>query len=591
MSRRLVIACVVMLLPIALAATVVRAQEASPSSDETLTLRIGTIEDMVTDNPLFLCCAEYETFNNTYDKLVEFDPEDLSAGTGGLSEGCTPNEDSTEWSCVLKPDLRWSDGEPLTADDVAFSFRFLMDLPAYRPYFPFDPTFEVVDERTLIWKAEQPTFAPLIPPYVYILPEHIWGQYEGADRKTLQGVENTPAVGSGPFTLVEWKEGELWRLERNPYWRGPEPAVDEIVYDVYTNEQAMVQDLMTGQLDAVNGVTSTLAGSLEGRPDIVVHRTISDWWLNFAFNFGQGEDPSNHPAIADLAFREAFAHAIDRAALASTVYPGDGVAGDTVVRPASTYWHLDIPTEDELAFDPELARSMLEEGGYVDSDGDGIREDPVSGEPLILEVPVSQATAGAVDASQLLVGWLDAVGIRLETEVVGEGKMYDHWGQGDYDGYIWYWYGDPDPDFQLSVFTTSQCGGWSDGCFSDPTFDQLYEEQRSLLDREARREVVFEAQRYLYEQVPGLVLAYPAGAQAYRTDRLEGWMTSPGPQGYVVYGYGNYQYLPLTLKATGELAPPSTGLPPAVWIGAGVVIAVVVVALVAATRRRRHEEA
>ena len=234
-----------------------------------------------------------------------------------MTEGCTPNEESTEWTCVLKPDLRWSDGESLTADDVAFTYRFVIDLglSAYTPYFPFDPTFEAVDDRTLIWRAEQPTFAPTLPPYVYILPEHIWGQYEGVEKKVLRTISNTPAVGSGPFTLVEWKQDDFWRLERNPYWRGPEPDVDEIIYDVYTNEQAMVQDLIGGQLDAVNRVNSTLASALETDPNIEVRNTVSDWWLNLAFNFGNGTEPDNLPALGDLAVRRAIAHAIDRAAL------------------------------------------------------------------------------------------------------------------------------------------------------------------------------------------------------------------------------------------------------------------------------------
>jgi len=571
----------------------VRAQEATPSGEEDLVLRIGTDEDMVTDNPLFLCCAEFETFNNTYDKLIEFDPADLSAGTGGLSEGCVPNDDSMVWTCELKEGLKWSDGEPLTAEDVVWTYEFLIEnsIPAYRSYFPFKPTFEAQGDRTFIWKSEKPTFAPIVPPYVYILPKHIWEVHEGKEKSELKSIRNTPAVGSGPFILTEWEKGEFWKLTRNPYWRGPELAVDEILYDVYSNEEAMVSDFKSGQLDALSEVNTTLATSLEGEPDVVVHRVISDWWLNFAFNFGQGSDPSNHPAIQDRVFREAIAHAIDRETIAERAYPGAGVAGDTVVRPASAFWHLDIPDEEEYAFDPELSRTMLEEAGYVDSDGDGVREDPKSGEPLVLEVPVSQATAGAVAASQMITQWLDDVGVKMVASSVGEGKMYDHWNVGDYDAYIWYWYGDPDPDFQLSVFTSDQCGGWSDGCFSDPTFDDMYEAQRGMLDFEQRQQAVYDAQRYLYEQIPGFVLAYPGTSQAYRTDRLDGWTFSPGEQGYVVYGYGNFQYLGIDLKEGAVAAPPAQGLSSAVWIALGAGLVLVAALVIVAGRRRRSEEA
>lgn len=166
--------------------------------------------------------------------------------------------------------------------------------------------------------------------------------------------------------------------------------------------------------------------------------------------------------------------------------------------------------------------------------------------------------------------------------------MYDIWGTGDWDAYIWYWYGDPDPDYQLSVFTSDQCGGWSDGCYQDPTFDRLYEEQRGILDVDERLEVVREAQRRLYEQLPGVVLAYPGGVQAYRTDRFTGWVPAPGPNGYLVFGYGNWSYVNLRPVSADASSANPDGTPMGVWIGIG---AVILVALVVVVARRRREEA
>ena len=131
----------------------------------------------------------------------------------------------------------------------------------------------------------------------------------------------------------------------------------------------------------------------------------------------------------------------------------------------------------------------------------------------------------------MIADWLDDVGIRMQPEVVGETGMNEHWGKGDYDAYIWYWYGDPDPDFQLSIFTTGQCGGWSDGCFSDPAFDALYEEQRSVLDRAERREVVYDAQRYLYEQIPGSCCPTPVAPRRSEPTGSKGGPPHPAPTG------------------------------------------------------------
>jgi peptide/nickel transport system substrate-binding protein len=265
------------------------------------------------------------------------------------------------------------------------------------------------------------------------------------------------------------------------------------------------------------------------------------------------------------------------------------VAGDTVIRPASKYWHLDVPPEEEYAYDPEAASQMLEDAGYLDTDDDGVREMPGGGEPLRFDIAASTDTTGAVDAGRLLKGYLEEIGIAVDLRPIDDNNMNEIWGSGDFDAYIWYWFGDPDPDYQLSIFTTGQCGGWSDGCYSDPTFDALYEEQRSILDREQRREVVYEAQRRLYDQLPGLVLAYPGSVQAYRTDRFEGWIPAPAPDGYLVFGYGPWSYLNLRPVGADAAVTQSSGLPAGVWIGA--LAAVVIIAgIVLVGRRRRVDD-
>ena len=96
-------------------------------------------------------------------------------------------------------------------------------------------------------------------------------------------------------------------------------------------------------------------------------------------------------------------------------------------------------------------------------------------------IPASQDTTGAVEAGELIVGYLQQIGIDVDLRPVTDAKMNDYWGAGNFDAYIWYWSGDPDPNYQLFVFTSDQCGSWSDGCWKDPEFDALYEEQRNVV--------------------------------------------------------------------------------------------------------------
>ncbi|MEA2581029.1 MAG: peptide/nickel transport system substrate-binding protein [Actinomycetota bacterium] len=564
-----------------------RAQSASPAGD--VVLRVGETADLISANPYAVSAgSDWTVVTGQYDMLMKFSDEDLSPAPS-LATGCTPSTDHLTWTCKLRPGLKWSDGQPLTSADVKFSYQFVIDhkIPQYRSYFSSDPVFETPDESTFIWKTDAPSFAFDMPPWVYVVPEHVWSQYDGDDLKTIKAVENVPSVVSGPFQLTAWDHGQGWTMTRNPNFWGPTPTIDRIEFSLYTNQEAMAQALKNGEIDVADGLTPGLYKSVQKTPNIVGQEVISDWWLNLAFNFGgQGPNADPLPALHDITVRKAIQMAIDKQAIVDKVYQGTADPGDTIIRQASTYWHLDIPAAQEIPFDPPGANDLLDQAGYVDTNGDGVREDPKTGDELRLRIPASQDTTGAVDAGQLIVGFLKEIGIAVDLQPVTDAKMNDFWAAGNFDAYIWYWSGDPDPNYQLFVYTSAQCGAWEDGCWKDPTFDALYEEQAKTMDREARLSIVQQAQQEAYDQIPSVVLAYPSLLQAYRSDRFTGWTPSPGANGYLLSTY-NYDSLLSAHPVVGAAPSSSPSLPPAVWI---VLLVVVVVVVIAALRRRRTSD-
>jgi peptide/nickel transport system substrate-binding protein len=589
----IVVATLLVAVPWARAQSSPSAATPSSSQGSATVLRVGTTSDLDTDNPFAVSGgSDWTVVTSQYDMLLKFSDGDLSPAPG-LATGCDHSDDYLTWTCTLRQGLRWSDGTPLTSEDVAFSYRFVIEhkIPQYSSYFPFHPVFTTPDDTTLVWTAEKPTFAPSMPPWVYIVPEHVWSKYQDADLKTIKTAPNTPSIASGPFILTSWSRGQGWTMDRNPYYWGPRPTIDQVQFQLYTNQESMIQALKKGEIDFADGLKPSLIASIKGDPSITPQHVVSDWWLNFAFNFG-GQGPQSHPlpALHDLTVRKAIEMAIDKEAIVTKVYYGTATTGDTVVRPASAYWHLDIPADEEFPFDPAQARSMLDAAGYVDTDGDGIREDPKTGQPLVLNVPASQDTTGAVEAGQLIVGFLKDIGIGMNLQPVSDAKMNDFWASGNFDAYIWYWSGDPDPNYQLSVFTSGQCGGWSDGCWKDPHYDGLYEEQRGIMDRQKRLVVVQQAQRYLYDHIPGIVLAYPGWLQAYRNDRFTGWVPAPGEHGYLLPGYNYDSLLSLHLVAGASAVGSSAGLPAWLWI-AFVVVAIGAAVLLFRRRRGVDEEA
>jgi peptide/nickel transport system substrate-binding protein len=580
-ARRLIAAsAAVLIATLGLPLATTSAEESSAPS----VLRVGVPNDLTSANPMSLRSgSDWNVATIQYDMMWMFGNDDLSAQPG-LAESCDPNEDKTEWTCTFRDDVLWSDGEPFTSKDVAFTFQLIIDqgISTYNGYFTPTTTFETPDDTTLIWKSETPTNAPLVPPWIYILPEHVWGQYADGEKVELKGVENIPSVTTGPFTLTEVNRGQNWTLEKNPNYWGDEPNFDEIRFQLYTNQDAMAQALKNGEIDVATYFETSLLPSLESDPDITVQRNVSDWWLNLAFNFGgQGPNSDPLPALQDKTVRTAIAMAIDKQGIVDKAYNGAATPGTSLIREVPAQWHYDVPEEDLIPFDPDAANAMLDDAGYKRGDG-GVRVDPATGDKLVIRMPISQETAGALTAGQLIVGYLGEIGVEVKIFPVNEGKMYSYWNQGDWDAYIWYWTGEPDPDYQLSTLDSKQCKNLSDGCWSNPQYDALFAQQEKIVDPEERQPVVFDALALSYEEVPSIALAYPNNVEAYRNDLVTNFTPVPGDNGYLIPNYNNIGMVTVEPASGADSAAnsSSTGMPAWAWgaIGAAIVLGVVLVA-------------
>ena len=550
--------------------------------DSGTVLRVGVMSGV--DNPNLWAVnsvTEWSAVTLQYDMLLKFSDDDLTAAPS-LAEGCEPNDEFTEWTCTLREGLTWSDGEPLTSEDVAFTYQLIADkrFPYFRSYVPEGSTFETPDDTTLVWKTPEPNRVPDMPAWDYIVPEHGWGQSADLDLKQIKAVETVPTVSSGPYQMTEAVPGQYWTFTKNPNYWGEEPAYDTIEYRQFTNVEAMVQALKNGEIDMADELQASLLPSLESDDSITVQKVTPDCWNNLAFNFGgQGPDADPHPALQDITVRKAIAMAIDKQAIVDKVYPGAGVPGETIVRPLSTFWHLDLPDDQVIPYDPEAANDMLDEAGYARGP-DGVRVDPKSGKPLELRMPTSNDTAGSDASGKLIAGYLDQIGIKVNAQPTSAGRVYEYQQTGNFDMYIWYWCGDPDPDYQLSVFTSSQCGGLSDGCWKDEKYDAMYEEQRAEFDPDKRQQIVKDMQQYVYEQIPAIAYVYPNSLQAYRNDRVTNLTSVPGEDGYIL---PNYAYTPMVTAEPASDADAtsgsSSGLPAWLWlvIAVGVVGGIVLV--------------
>ena len=199
-------------------------------------------------------------------------------------------------------------------------------------------------------------------------------------------------------------------------------------------------------------------------------------------------------------------------------------ASSGVTLPSRPQW-LYTPTDvQSQAYDPAAANTVLDQSGYASKDPSGIRLDK-NGQPIVLNIITLPEETGSVDTGKLIAAQLQQIGIGVKLQSMSDKQIENNnWYTGDFDAYVWGWGGDPDPNFILSIFITSQCLGWSDGCYSNPTYDKMFAHQSTLLDHTARVAYIQKMQQFIYDQIPEIVLNYPRP-----TGRIGSRVGSPSP--------------------------------------------------------------
>jgi peptide/nickel transport system substrate-binding protein len=567
--------------------------------DEKLVLRIGSTNDIDGFNPFKIVeIPSYEVMGLTYDYLVEFSPKDSSPAPG-LADSWETSDDGLTWTFHLNKDAKWHDGKPVTSEDVAYTFNRILDEEQglYIDYVRQIEQIETPDEHTVVFKTKEPS-VQMLSMLVYILPKHIWEDVPADETKTFK---NSPAIGSGPFQAVEWKEGQSVRLEANPdYFRGA-PHIDEIIFQLYDNDDTMVQALKNGEVDYIQGIPINLFKSLKNQEGIETNSAPDPGFTELGFNlyepspeviekFDAPKKSTGNPALLDPEVREAINWAIDEKALTQKILQGEGIPGSTLVPPALARYHLKLDESELQGFDIGRSKELLRQAGWKDTDEDGIVDK--DGEQLELRLFVRSEDKDSVTAGQFIEGWFEEAGIGLETKAISDTALTDAIYAADYDMFIWGWGSDPDPDFILSVLTCDQIMGWSDTFWCNEDYSRLYQEQKQQLDLNERTDTIKEMQRIAYEDNPYVIFYYDNQTEAWRTDQFEGWTKTPtaADPGQVAFTFTTKTYLNLRPVSSKVTTGSAGGTSPLLYIGLAFVGVVIIGMVVVFVRRRSAED-
>ena len=322
----------------------------------------------------------------------------------GLAESWTNTPDGKTWTFKLRQNLRWSDGEPLTADDVLFTWKEIVYNPAIPsaikdPYIVDGKEFTVTKVDDLTIKIVTPeVYAPFLAAFgagVAIYPKHILEKYVAAGTfSSAYGVNWKPQdiVGSGPYCLKEYKPAQYTMLERNPYFCEVDrqghrlPYFDHIIFTVVPDMNAMSLRFLSGESDADDFIypyeyDRFKAESAKGRflllePGVGLENSFFWFNQNTNLNAKTGKpcvDPVKLKWFRNVKFRQACSYAIDRETIIKSVYSGRGIPAYGFLTPGYQFWY--DPNIKQYPHDPARALELLRGIGIEKRNGDDFLTD------------------------------------------------------------------------------------------------------------------------------------------------------------------------------------------------------------------------
>ena len=393
----------------------------------------------------------------------------------------------------LDPKVKWSDGKPVTSADVLFTHS-----AATSPEVGW--VGSDVKEAIAAVTAPDPHSVQVRFKSVYpyqlmdavegnIVPRHVYGKVPFTEWPKIAFLE-VPAA-SGPFLLKRYERGALIELERNPgYLRAPLPRLDTVVFRILPDDTALVNELLAGGIDFMENVPAEAVAKIRSDARLALVRVPDLSYTFISWNTAR-------PLFADARVRRALTQAIDRQAIIEGLLPDSGRPSPGPI--LSFMWAHD-PGLKPPPFDPEGAKKLLREAGWEDRDKDGLLDR--EGKPFRFELETNQGSSLRADIVQMVAAQLRRVGIEAVPRTVEFGAFVTRHEKHDYDAFVSSWRESTKVDLKSAFHSDSREGGYNYGLYSNPELDRIVDRARMEKDREAARQLWFQAQRIIVQDQP-----------------------------------------------------------------------------------------
>jgi peptide/nickel transport system substrate-binding protein len=446
--------------------------------------------------------------SHVLESLLTRDPQTLE-WVGLLAKSWQVSDDGLTFTFQLRPEARFSDGEPLTAADVAFTFEFIMNpkiaAPRERAYYSKVESVTATGAHEVVFRFREPYFNALsLAGGLAVLPQHFYAQY--LEKPEAFNQSKGLLLGSGPYRLGDargWTPDQgMVELRRNPrYWGRVQPPFERVIWRVIENDSARLTTFRNGDIDAYSARPLEYRrllddAALTRRTQRFEYMSPVSGYSYIAWNQGGDGRPSR---FADRRVRQAMTWLTDRQRIIDEVFLG---YAEVAVSPFNPRSRQHDPALQPRPFDIEQAKALLREAGYEDRDGDGVIED-AEGRPFAFELTYFQDSEDTKRMVLLLRDIYARAGVLLKPKPAEWAVMIEAIQKRDFDAITLGWTSGIETDI-YQIFHSSQIEGQADNYigYRNSELDRLIDAARATVDEEARMPLWQAAERILYEDQP-----------------------------------------------------------------------------------------
>ena len=440
----------------------------------------------------------------------------------------TVSSDQMTFTFKLRPNLKWSDGQPITADDVAFTYNLIFSpdtkdfTSRYRAQLTgYVQSVTAKDPQTVVFQFSQ-VLANFVDTHCRygVLPKHILGSVTPKELNT-HSYFSGPTVASGVFKFVKWDKGQQVVLERNPsYWAG-QSYLDQYIFKVVTDAVVLAQQLKTGELDAGNPDPSQF-DDLKTATNVTTLAFPRPSWDYYLYNLGPGT--KGEKLFADKAVRQALLTGLDRVSMARAAYFGQAAPANSVEPP--TTWAYNPDVSPKYSFDKAKAEQMLDAAGWAKG-SDGIRAK--NGVKMQFELNTNAGNKVREKLIQIMQQQWHDIGVEVSPRPIAFQTLVTQLrSTHTFDAILLgIAFGDTDPD-ETTLFTSSGIGsgGLNGMQYKNPQVDQLMADALKTTDRTKRKPIYFQIQNILADELPAPILTVPNSLWGFNT-RVKNFNVGP----------------------------------------------------------------